>query len=84
MGGGMKLFVAITNITETGQPIYCVNPKETTMELKKAFTWTTRSEAEAVVHEAMHVYDLHAFVIEIVKGELSFRIEEKPQELMVG
>lgn len=74
------MFVAIKNITEFGQPVYCVNPIESTVDLRKAFTWQTKQEAERALHESMHVYGLQACPVEIVQSQAA---SHKQQELKV-
>jgi hypothetical protein len=78
--GGVFMFVAIRSITEYGQAVYCVNPVETTTDLRKAFKWTSQKEAEAVLHESMHIYGLIAYPVEIVQTQAQAAVEKK-QEL---
>jgi hypothetical protein len=81
-GGDFIMFVAIKNITEYGQPVYCVNPVETTVDLRQAFKWRTKQEAEYVLHESMHVYGLQAYAVEIIESQAAAKVvTQNKQEL---
>jgi hypothetical protein len=78
------MFVAITGVTEFGQPLFCVNPAKTTVEIKNAFWWPTRQEAERVLKEAKEVYDLDAFPIEVKPISSKLQKVESSQTKLVG
>ena len=65
------MFIAITAITENGQPLYCINPVETTGDMDQAFTWATKAEADQVLREAKAAYNLDAVAVEIVKAKFT-------------
>ncbi len=67
------MFVAITKITEHGQPVFCVNPVETTLDFRKAFKFQDRQEIERALKDASEIYQLNAFPVEIVTTETSIQ-----------
>ncbi len=67
------MFVAITKITEHGQPVFCVNPVETTLDFRKAFKFQDRQEIERALKDASEIYQLNAFPVEIVSTETSIQ-----------
>jgi hypothetical protein len=71
------MFVAITEISEYGQPLYCINPVKTSTNLGKAFTWNTYEDAERTLKEAKEIYDLEAFIVKM--SEPKAKQKSKPQ-----
>lgn len=59
------MFVAITEISEYGQPLYCVNPVTTSTNLGKAFIWNTYEDAKRTLEESKEIYDLEAFIVKM-------------------
>jgi hypothetical protein len=75
------MFVAVTGITDQGQPLFCVNPVTTSVELKKAFSWIDQTDAQRTINESKEIYDLNAFVVEIIPTKSVIKSVEKPKEL---
>lgn len=59
------MFVAITEISEYGQPLYCVNPVKTSTNLGKAFIWNDYEDAQRTLKESKEIYDLEAFIVKM-------------------
>jgi hypothetical protein len=78
------MYVAITKITEHGQPIYCVNPVETTLDFSKAFKFLDQLEIQMALRDAKENYDLTAFPVEIIETRIiSSTKKEIKKELQV-
>lgn len=76
------MFVAITEISEYGQPLYCVNPVKTSTNLGKAFIWNDYEDAQRTLNEAKQIYDLEAFIVKMSKPKTEMKSIAQKGNLM--
>jgi hypothetical protein len=76
------MFVAITEISEYGQPLYCVNPVKTSTNLGKAFIWNDYEDAQRTLKESKEVYDLEAFIVKMSEPKTKEKSKDQNNKLV--